>query len=211
MLDTGVITESSSDWASAPVLVRKKGGTVRYCIDYRCLNSKTKKDLFPLPSISQCMDQLSGNQYFSTLDMASRYWQIEIAEKDLFGLFEHKRMAFGLCNAPATFQRVIQFVLRGLTWDKVLAYIDDVIILGKDFENHLKNLQLTFERFRKHNLKLKPKKSLKRGVAEPRREADDHPRYRQVTSNYHCPRSDDVQLGGTEILVLLGHQKQCPQ
>ena len=67
-------------------------------------------------------------------------------------------MAFGLCNAPATFQRVIQFVLRGLTWDKVLAYIDDVIILGKDFEDHLKNLQLTFERFRKHNLKLKPKK-----------------------------------------------------
>ena len=166
MLDTGVITESSSDWASAPVLVRKKDGTVRYCIDYRCLNSKTKKDLFPLPSISQCMDQLSGNQYFSTLDMASGYWQIEIDEKDRhktafitkFGLFEHKRMAFGLCNAPATFQRVIQFVLRGLTWDKVLAYIDDVIILGKDFEDHLKNLQLTFERFRKHNLKLKPKK-----------------------------------------------------
>ena len=109
MLDTGVITESSSDWASAPVLVRKKDGTVRYCIDYRCLNSKAKKDLFPLPSISQCMDQLSGNQYFSTLDMASGYWQIEIDEKDRhktafitkFGLFGHKRMAFGLCNAPA--------------------------------------------------------------------------------------------------------------
>ena len=82
ILDTGVITESSSDWASAPVLVRKKDGTVRYCIDYRGLNSKTKKDLFPLPSISQCMDQLSVNQYFSTLDMASGYWQIEIDEKD---------------------------------------------------------------------------------------------------------------------------------
>ena len=98
MLDTGVITESSSDWASAPVLVRKKEGTVRYGIDYRCLNSKTKKDLFPLPSISQCMDQLPGNQYFSMLDMASGYWQIEIDEKDRhetafiakFGLFEHK-------------------------------------------------------------------------------------------------------------------------
>ena len=166
MLDTGVITESSSDYASTPVLVRKKDGTVRYCIDYRCLNSKTKNELFPLPSISQCMDQLSGTQYFSTLDMASGYWQIEIDEKDRhktafitkFGLFEHKRMAFGLCNVPATFQRVIQFVLRGLTWDKVLTYIDDVIILGKDFEDHLKNLQLTFKRFRKHSLKLKPKK-----------------------------------------------------
>ena len=166
MLDTGVIAESSSDWASAPVLVRKKDGTVRYCIDYRCLNSKTRKDLFPLPSISQCLDQLSGNQYFSTLDMASGYWQIEIEERDRhktafitkFGLFEHKRMAFGLCNAPATFQRVIQFVLRGLTWRKILAYLDDVIILGKNFEDHLVNLRLTFERFRKYNLKLKPKK-----------------------------------------------------
>ena len=166
MLDLGVITESSSDWASAPVLVRKKDGSLRYCIDFRGLNSKTVKDLFPLPSISQCLDQLCGNVYFSTLDMASGYWQIEIAEKDRhktafitkFGLFEHKRMAFGLCNAPATFQRVIQFVLRGLTWDKILAYIDDVIVLGKSFEDHLNNLQLTFERFRKYNLKLKPKK-----------------------------------------------------
>ena len=104
LLDTGVITEPSSGWASAPVLVRKKDGTVRYCIGYRSLNSKTKKDLFPLTSISQCMDQLSGNQYFSTLDMARGYWQIKIDKKDRhksafitkFGLFEHKRMAFGL-------------------------------------------------------------------------------------------------------------------
>ena len=166
MLDIGVISESSSDWASAPVLVRKRDGSVRYCVDYRSLNAKTVKDLFPLPSISQCLDHLSGNRYFSTLDMASGYWQIEIDEKDQhktafitkYGLFEHKRMAFGLCNAPATFQRVIQFVLRGLTWTKTLAYIDDVIVLGKDFTDHVTNLELTFQRFRQHNLKLKPKK-----------------------------------------------------
>ena len=166
MLDIGVITESSSDWASAPVLVRKKDGTLRYCVDYRGLNSKTVKDSFSLPSISQCLDQLCGNTYFSTLDMASGYWQIEIAEQDRhktafitkYGLFEHRRMAFGLCNAPATFQRVIQFVLRGLTWSKVLAYIDDVVVLGKGFEDHLTNLCMTFDRFRKYNLKLKPKK-----------------------------------------------------
>ena len=145
MLDIGVITESSSDWASAPALVRKKDGTLRYCVDYRALNSKTVKDSFPLPSISQFLDQLCGNTYFSTLDMASGYWQIQ-------------RMAFGLCNAPATFQRVIQFVLRGLTWNKVLAYIDDVVVLGKGFEDHLTNLRTTFDRFRKYNLKLKPKK-----------------------------------------------------
>ena len=69
MLETGVISESSSDWASAPVLVRKKDWSVRYCVDFRCLNDKTVKDLFPLPSISQCLDQLSGNMFFSTLDM----------------------------------------------------------------------------------------------------------------------------------------------
>ena len=166
MLDTGIITESSSDWASAPVLVRKKDGTLRYCVDFRKLNDRTVKGLFPLPSISQCIDQLSGKKYFSTLDMASGYWQIESDEKDRHktafitkhGLFEHKRMAFGLCKAQATFQRVIQFVLRGLTWDKLLAFLDDVIILGKDFEDHLSNLRTTFARFKKYNLKLKPKK-----------------------------------------------------
>ena len=100
MLETGVISESSSDLASAPVLVRKKDGSVRYCVDFRCLNDKTVKDLFPLPSISQCLDQLSGNMFFSTLDMASGYWQIEIHEQDRhktafitkFGLFEHRRI-----------------------------------------------------------------------------------------------------------------------
>ena len=74
-----------------------------------------------------------------------------------FGLFEHQRMAFGLCNTLATFQKVIQFVLRGLTWSKLLSYLDDVIILGKDFEDHLINLEMTLTRFRKYNLKLKPK------------------------------------------------------
>ena len=75
-----------------------------------------------------------------------------------FGLFEHRRMAFGLCNAPATFQCVIQLVLRGLNFKQILAYLDDVIVLVTDFEDHLKNLKATFERFRRYNLKLKPKK-----------------------------------------------------
>ena len=82
MLETGVITESSSNWASASVLVRKKDGSVRYCVDYWSLNKKTVKDLFPLPSISQCLDQLPGNMCFSTLDMTSGYWQIEVDPKE---------------------------------------------------------------------------------------------------------------------------------
>ena len=166
MLKAGVIKPSQSEWASAPVLIRKKDGSVRYCIDYRELNAKTIKDAFPLPLIEQCMDNLRGTQFFSTLDLSSGYWQIAIdpehAHKTAFitkfGLYEHVRMGFGLCNAPATFQRIINLVLKGMIWNEVLAYIDDVIVMGKSFEEELQNLQRVFQRFREHNLKLKPRK-----------------------------------------------------
>jgi hypothetical protein len=166
MLSAGVVQPSMSAWSSPPVLVRKKDGSVRWCIDYRALNNVTCKDVFPLPLIEECIDTLSGVKFFSTLDMASGYWQIELAEEDRhktafitkYGLFEHTRMGFGLCNAPATFQCAIQLVLRGLTWKDVLAYLDDVVVVGSSFEHHLKNLRKVFRRFRKHNLKLKPRK-----------------------------------------------------
>ena len=166
MLDAGVITESCSEYAHPVCLVRKKDGSVRWCIDTRVLNSYTVKDRFPLPKIEQCLDTLCGNRYFSTLDIASGYWQIEIAPEDQkkialitkYGLFEHKMMCFGLCNGPATFQRAMQFVLSGLLWDKALCYLDDVISLGSDFESALANLREFFGRFREHNLKMKPKK-----------------------------------------------------
>ena len=100
------------------------------------MNVRAVKDVFPLPLIDECLDTLSGTQFFSTLDMASGYWQISIDPDDRHktafitrdGLFHHVRMGFGLTNAPATFQRVINFVLRGLTWKYVLAYLDDVIV-----------------------------------------------------------------------------------
>ena len=166
LLDAGVIQPSESDWASAPVLVRKKDGSVRWCIDYRALNDKTVKDSYPLPNIEDCLGALAGTQYFSTLDMASGYYQICMAPEDRkktafvtkYGLFEHKRMGFGLCNAPATFQRAVQLVSRGLLWDSLLAYFDDINVLGRDFEGALTNLEDTFERVRQYHLKLKPKK-----------------------------------------------------
>ena len=166
MLDNGIIRPSSSEWASSPVLVRKKDNTVRYCLDYRDLNAKTVKDRWPLPSIQSCLDTLHGNQWFSTLDLASGYWQFEIEEEDIpktafltkFGLFEHVRMAFGLTNAPSFCQRAVELVLRGMTWKEVLAYLDDVIILGKNVTDHMERLRRVFERFREHNLKVKPKK-----------------------------------------------------
>jgi hypothetical protein len=111
MLNAGVIQPSTSAWASAPVLVRKKDGTVRWCVDYRAVNDRTTKDYYPLPIIEDCLDTLQGTTCFSTLDMTSGYYQIELDEESRqktafithYGLFEHTHMGFGLCNAPATF------------------------------------------------------------------------------------------------------------
>lgn len=141
MLKQNVIQESNSEWASSPVLVRKKDGSLRYCIDYRAVNKLTVKDAFPLPNIESCSDALGENLYMSTLDMPASYWQLQINEQDRhktafitkYGQFEHVKLAFGLCNSPATFSRVIQLVLKGLTWKECLAYLDDVIVLGKTF------------------------------------------------------------------------------
>ena len=110
MLKQNVIQESNSEWASSPVLVRKKDGSLRYCIDYRAVNKLTVKDAFPLPNIESCLDTLGENLYMSTLDMAASYWQLEIDEQDRhktafitkYGQFEHVKLAFGLCNSPAT-------------------------------------------------------------------------------------------------------------
>lgn len=166
MLEKGIIQPSISEWASPPVLVRKKDGKMRFCIDYRALNKVTTKDAFPIPNIQDCIDTLGGNTFFSSLDMASGYWQVLVDERDRhktafttkYGLYEHVRLPFGLCNSPATFSRVIQEVLRGLTWKECLAYLDDVIILGRDMLSHTRNLSSVISRFEKFNLKLKAQK-----------------------------------------------------
>ena len=166
MENMGVIESSASDWSSAPVMVKKKDGSIRYCIDYRKLNDVTVKDQFPLPLITQCLDQLAGTSFFSALDLSWGYWQIELAPEDRHktafitkhGLYQHTRMPFGLCNAPSTFMRAMTLVLKGMTWEEVLAYLDDVIVTGKGFEGHLTNLRRVLERLRWHNLKLKPSK-----------------------------------------------------
>ena len=168
MLKAGVIQPSVSEWSSAPVLVRKRDGTVRWCVDYRALNSVTTKDVFPLPLVDDCLDTLAGNKWFSKLDANSAYWQIPISEPDCkktafitkYGLFEHLRMGFGLCNAPATYARVMSLVLRGLMWSIVLAFLDDILVLGSKFKEHLFHIREVLLRFRKHQLKLKPKKCI---------------------------------------------------
>ena len=111
MLDRSVIQPSSSPWASPVVLVPKKDGSFRFCIDYRKVNAVTRKDAYPLPRVDDTLDTLAGSHWFSTLDLLSGYWQVEVSpedrEKTAFctheGLFEFRVMPFGLCNAPATF------------------------------------------------------------------------------------------------------------
>ena len=166
MLKGEVIQPSKSDWASPPVLVQKKDGKVRWCVDFRRLNSVTTKDAYPLPLIEEITDSLEGVMYMSPLDVNSGYYQILIVPKDRHktafptkhGLYEFRGLAMGLCNAPATFQRAMQLIFRGMTWKEIITYLDDLNVIGTSMENHLANLRKTFDRIREHNLKLKPKK-----------------------------------------------------
>ena len=166
MLAKGIIEPSSSPWSSPVVLVKKKDGTIRFCIDYRKVNGVTVKDSYPLPRIDDCLDALSGSQWFCTLDLASGYWQVEMEEKDKektafstgSGLYQFNVMPFGLCNAPATFERLMERVLVGLPWQILLIFLDDVIVHAKTFEEVVRRLRLVFERLQSANLKLSPKK-----------------------------------------------------
>ncbi|GBL98850.1 Retrovirus-related Pol polyprotein from transposon 297 [Araneus ventricosus] len=166
MVENGIIKELSGPWASLIVLVKKKDGSTRFCVDYRKLNEITKKDSYPLPQIDDTPDALNGSQWFTTLDLKSGYWQVEIRpedrEKTAFttgqGLWQFKVMPFGLCNTAATFKRLMEAVLRGLSSEACLVYLDGIIIVGRTFEEHLNNLRKVFHRLQKANLKLSPKK-----------------------------------------------------
>ena len=162
----GVIQESSSPWASPLVYVRKKDGSVRPCVDYRQVNAVTTKDAYPLPRIDDCLDCLNGASLFSTLDLQSGYWQIEVKEEDRpktafitrHGLYEYVTMPFGLSNAPSTFERCMELVLRGLQWKTLLIYLDDVIVYSSTVSQHLEQLEEVFQRLAAAGLKLKPSK-----------------------------------------------------
>ena len=166
MLKQGVIESSSSPWASPVVLVRKKDGSTRFCVDYRRLNDVTIKDSYPLPRIDDSLDALAGSEWFSTLDLASGYWQVEVDESDRpktafttgSGLFQFTVMPFGLCNAPATFERLMEHVLSGLPWDVCLLYLDDIIVHANNFQDEMNRLKTVFERLANAGLKLSPKK-----------------------------------------------------
>ncbi|CAG9785319.1 unnamed protein product [Diatraea saccharalis] len=149
MIEHGIVRESTSPYASPIVLVQKKSGDKRLCVDYRALNRKTKKEHYPLPRIEDQLDQLAGNKIFTSLDLASGYYQIPIAEeskhKTAFvtpdGQYEYNRMPFGLVNAPSVFQRTINKILLEARVKFAIVYMDDVLIPARDFDEGIRRLE----------------------------------------------------------------------
>ncbi|UYV72118.1 hypothetical protein LAZ67_9001871, partial [Cordylochernes scorpioides] len=166
MLTEGIIRPSSSPWSFPVILVKKRDGKYRFCVDYRKLNNVTVKDIYPIPRIDEVMDTLQGSTYFSAIDLRSGYWQVEVEERDkektafttAHGLYEFNVMPFELCNAPATFERNMENMLGNLRWQICLCYLDDVVIYSPDFPTHLKRLEAVFRCFCESNLRLNDKK-----------------------------------------------------
>ena len=167
MLDIGAIRKSHSLWASVVVLVCKKDGGLRFCIDLRKLNEQTIKDAYSLPQIDETLDSLQGSQWFSSLDLKSGYWQVEMDEESKpltaftvgpLGFYECERMPFGLTNAPATFQRLMETCLGDLNLHWCIIYLDDIVIFSKDPASHLERLKAVFWKLEEAGLKLKPSK-----------------------------------------------------
>lgn len=172
MLDQKIIRPSNSPWSSPIWVVPKKIDASgqqkwRVVVDYRKLNEKTIDDRYPLPNITDLLDKLGRCQYFTTLDLASGFHQIEMEENDIAktafntenGHYEYLRMPFGLKNAPATFQRIMDSILRGIQNEKCLVYLDDIIIFSTSLQEHIQNLKSVFQRLRESNFKIQLDKS----------------------------------------------------
>ena len=167
MLDIGAIRPSDSPWCSAVVLVKKKSGELRFCIDLRKLNLRTIKDAYSLPRIDETLERLKGSCIFSSLDLKSGYWQVEIEEESKqytaftlgpLGFFECNRMPFGATNAPATFQRLMESCLGDLNLNWCIIYLDDVVVFASSVKEHLERLEGVFQKLKTAGLKLKPTK-----------------------------------------------------
>ena len=167
MLDSGVIHPSQSTWCNVVVVVQKKDGGLHFCIDFWCLNTHTKKDSYPLPRFQEALESLVSTGYFSCLDLKSGFWQIKMDKSskqytafttDNLGFFECDHIPFGLCNAPVTFQQMMQNCQGELNLIYCLIYLNNIVIFLHTAQDHLHCLHVLFDGFREHNLKLKPSK-----------------------------------------------------
>ena len=166
MLKEGVIEPCVSEWASPMVIIKKKDDTIQLCIDYRRLNAETVMDAYPMPRVDDILDQVGQAKYITTLDLAKGYyWQVPVAEEDRHktafittkGLYQFKMMPFGLYGAPATFQRMMDEVIRGMS-QFTSAYLDDLIMFSATWEDHLSHLRAVLVRLREVGLTTKPSK-----------------------------------------------------
>ena len=173
LLEQGIISKSTSPWASPICIVKKKDGSPRLCVDFREVNKHLSVPRYPLPRIDDVLQSFEGKKFFSVLDLTSGFWQIPIRKEDRHktafvtseGLFEWNRMPFGLASSPAYFQRLMDLVIQGMKWTCAIAYIDDIIIFSDTLDAHVRDLQQLFTALRAANLKLSPKKCVL-GAAE---------------------------------------------
>jgi transposase InsO family protein len=168
MLVSGVIEPSTSEYASPVVIVKKKDGQPRFCVDYRRLNAATRDEAAPLPIIQEMLRDLGQAKVFTSLDLKSGYWQVPLSDESKEytafttpdgGLYQFRVMPFGLKGAPPTFQRLMsQEVLTGHLRNFTMVYLDDIIVYSTNHEEHIKHLQLVFERLQIHGLRCAPEK-----------------------------------------------------
>ena len=164
MLKENIIVPSSSPWSAPIVLLNKPDGSVRFCVDYRKLNHVTKPDAYPMPRLDNLIETIGGCQYISCLDLTKRFWQVRIDPKDQektafcspFGLYEFRVLSFGLRNSPATFQRLMDQTLQGLS-DFTVAYIDRGIF-SHTWKDHLCHLDAVLQRLIAAGLTVKASK-----------------------------------------------------
>uniref|UniRef100_A0A8R7QR88 Reverse transcriptase domain-containing protein n=1 Tax=Triticum urartu TaxID=4572 RepID=A0A8R7QR88_TRIUA len=166
MLQSEVIAHSSSPYAAPVLLVKKKDGSWRFCVDFRRLNSVTVKNKFPLPVVDELLDELAGAAYFSKIDLRAGYHQIRMREEDEektafkmhHGHYHFRVMPFGLCNAPATFQCLMNTVFGRHVRKFIIIFLDDILVFSEELQEHEEHLRVTLDLLREHQLFAKASK-----------------------------------------------------